>query len=92
MLEFLRHYYVVFIGIMSVITFVVFGIDKRRAIKKQWRIPEKTLFTLTLCGGFLGEIAGMLAFRHKTKHTSFYVVFFISLILHAGIIGYINSI
>ncbi len=46
-------------------------IDKRRAIKNKWRIPEKTLFLLAIAGGSIGSIAGMHLFRHKTKHWYF---------------------
>lgn len=53
--------------------FAAMGMDKRKAIKGLWRIPEKTLFCLALCGGCLGSILGMQAFRHKTKHLSFRV-------------------
>lgn len=57
--------------IINIIAFVVMGIDKRKAKKRQWRIPEATLFTLAVVGGSIGSIAGMYTFRHKTKHRSF---------------------
>ena len=47
------------------------GIDKRKAIRHQWRIPEATLFLIALLGGSLGSIIGMQLFRHKTKHWYF---------------------
>lgn len=47
------------------------GIDKRKAEKGAWRIPEKTLFLLTILGGGIGTIAGMYIFRHKTKKLEF---------------------
>lgn len=45
--------------------------DKKRAIKKKYRIPEKRLFLVALLGGSLGTIAGMYRYRHKTKHWYF---------------------
>lgn len=45
--------------------------DKKRAIKKKYRIPEKTLFLVALVGGSLGTTLGMETFRHKTKHWYF---------------------
>ena len=48
-------------------------IDKRRAIQRQWRIPEKTLFLSALLGGSAGSILGMYLFRHKTKHWYFVI-------------------
>ena len=51
--------------------FVLMGIDKRRARRKEWRISEKKLFGCALLGGSLGMIIGMYQFRHKTKHWQF---------------------
>ena len=47
------------------------GVDKSRARRKAWRISEKALFSCALIGGSIGMIAGMYAFRHKTKHWYF---------------------
>ena len=46
-------------------------LDKRKAIRHQWRIPEATLFFIALLGGGLGSIVGMQLFRHKTRHWYF---------------------
>ena len=48
-------------------------IDKQKAIKNKWRIPEKILLGIAVLGGSLGCIAGMKLFRHKTKHLRFSV-------------------
>ena len=45
--------------------------DKRRAIKKLWRIPESTLMTVAAIGGSIGALFGMYLVRHKTKHPKF---------------------
>ena len=47
------------------------GIDKNRARRKAWRIPESTLFLLAIIGGSIGSIAGMYTFHHKTLHPPF---------------------
>ena len=60
--------YAVFINIIG---FLSMFIDKHRAIKNKWRIPEKTLFLIALIGGSIGSNAGMRLFRHKTKHWYF---------------------
>ena len=52
---------------INILTFVVFGVDKYKAIKKQYRVPEKTLFLLAVMGGSAGALAGMFTFRHKTR-------------------------
>ena len=59
------------IGGMSFVLFAMMGIDKALAKRGAWRIPEKTLFLLSVLGGALGSIIGMYFFRHKTKHASF---------------------
>lgn len=59
--------------LMSLVLFIVMGLDKRFAIKKKQRVPEKALFLLAALGGGLGGISGMAVFRHKTQHTSFKV-------------------
>ncbi len=51
--------------------FLLMLIDKQKARKNRWRIPEATLMTLAALGGSLGCIGGMYAFRHKTKHLKF---------------------
>lgn len=61
----------IYILVINVISFAAMGIDKRRAVKHKWRIPEKTLFLLVLLGGGIGGTAGMYLFRHKTKHWYF---------------------
>lgn len=59
--------------IINLIAFAIFGIDKKRAKKGQWRIPEKTLFLSAILGGSIGAILGMYIFRHKTKHWYFQI-------------------
>ena len=73
--------------IINLILFIAMYVDKKRAIKNTWRIPEKTLFLLAALGGGLGGFIGMFTQRHKTKHPSFYIVFGITTILHL-IFGY----
>ena len=61
----------IFMAIMSVIGFFAMGIDKVKAKKGAWRIPEKTLFGIAFLGGGAGVWMGMEVFRHKTKHWYF---------------------
>lgn len=58
---------------MNLVGFISMGMDKRKARKHQWRIPEATLFTIVLLGGVIGSIIGMRLFRHKTMHMKFVV-------------------
>lgn len=52
--------------VVNFIGFLIMGIDKRRARKRTFRIPEATLFLVALLGGTIGSLAGMYTFRHKT--------------------------
>ncbi len=60
------------IGI-NIIGFLIMFIDKQKAKKGAWRIPEKTLFFITALGGGIGTISGMYIFRHKTQKLQFVV-------------------
>ena len=73
----------VWLAVINLLTFIVYGADKRRARKGKWRVPEKTLFLLPLLGGSIGALLGMRVFHHKTKH--WYFVWGISAILLAQI-------
>lgn len=68
--------------VINIVTFAYYGIDKQRAIKKEWRIPEKTLLGLALIGGSVGALLGMEVFRHKTKHWKFKIGVPLCLLLH----------
>ena len=56
---------------VNLVAFALMGIDKQRAKKHLWRIPEKTLFLAVILGGGIGGTAGMFFFRHKTRHWYF---------------------
>jgi uncharacterized membrane protein YsdA (DUF1294 family) len=58
---------------LGLTTFLTYGYDKLRAIRGGRRIPERALLLLSLVGGALGGWAGMLIWRHKTKHTTFWI-------------------
>ena len=62
---------VVILPVMNLLSFVLMGIDKAKARRRAWRIPELTLFLVTALFGGLGGTLGMTFFRHKTKHWYF---------------------
>ena len=62
---------VAFFVIESIILLILMGMDKSKAKKHEWRISERTLFTIAIFGGACGGVLGMYFFRHKTKHNSF---------------------
>lgn len=57
--------------IINIIGLLIMLIDKKKAINSKWRIPEKTIFIVTMLGGGIGTIIGMYKFRHKTKKLKF---------------------
>ena len=67
----LLKYVLYYLAAINLVTLLVYGIDKLRAKRGAWRIPEKTLFLLPILGGSVGAIAGMKVFHHKTKHWYF---------------------
>ena len=60
-----------YVIVLSLILLILMYTDKQKAIKQQWRISEKTLFTLAIFGGAIGGVLGMYLFRHKTKQNRF---------------------
>ena len=74
-------YFIIYLIVINLISFLTMYVDKRKAKYGRWRIPEQTLFILALIGGSIGSIAGMYTFRHKTKKLRFSVGFPVILIL-----------
>ncbi len=66
-------YILIYLAIMNLVGFLLMGIDKAKAKRHAFRIPEATLFLVAAFGGSIGSIIGMYTFRHKTKHKSFVI-------------------
>lgn len=69
----LKDILVLYMVVMNFLGFALMGVDKSKARRGTWRIPEKVLFGCSLLGGSIGTWAGMYVFRHKTKHWYFVV-------------------
>ena len=67
----LSDFFVLYLVLINLAAFCLFGIDKWKARHQKWRIPEKTLFLAAGLGGSFGAGLAMRVFRHKTKHRSF---------------------
>lgn len=65
--------FIIYLFLINAAALLLMLIDKRKAVKKAWRIPEATLLTVAAFGGSLGAIIGMRLFRHKTLHLKFAV-------------------
>lgn len=77
--------YVAVVAVMSLIAFIVYFADKRKAIKGKWRIKESVLLGLGLLGGAVGALVAMSTFRHKTKHWYFWAGNIFFLVLHIAV-------
>ena len=60
-----------YLAVINTITFMVYGIDKLKAKKSEWRIPEATLLLLAVIGGSIGAWCGVKIWHHKTMHKKF---------------------
>ena len=79
---------VIYIIIINVIGFLAMFIDKQKAKKGAWRIPEKTLVTIALLGGSIGGMLGMYIFRHKRHKSRCSIGFPIILVVQIVLIFY----
>lgn len=76
--------YAAYLVLLSLITFIAYGADKKKAESGKWRTKEKTLLLLSFFGGAFGGYPAMLIFRHKTKGEHWYFTFvnWLGLIIH----------
>ena len=72
----------IYLTIINAIAFLLMLIDKQKARKKRWRIPERVLLGCCAIGGSLGGLLGMRLFRHKTLHLRFSVGIPVMLVIH----------
>lgn len=79
----------VWLAALNLIAFTLMGLDKWKARRGAWRIPEKTLFLAALLGGALGGTVGMHLFHHKTRHWYFRFGFPILLVLQLLLAGFL---
>ncbi len=67
------YYLIVYLLLINAAGFLIMLCDKQRAVKKRWRIPERTLMAFAALGGSAGVFLAMITLRHKTKHSKFSV-------------------
>ena len=79
----------IYLILVNAIAFLLMLIDKQKAKKKKWRIPEATLMGSAAIGGSIGALAGMYTFRHKTKHPKFTIGVPVILVLQLILAGVI---
>ncbi len=83
--------FLIYLLIINAASLLLMLIDKHRAIKNAWRIPEATLLGMAAIGGSLGAMAGMRLFRHKTLHLKFSVGLPVMLAAHIFLLIFLYS-
>ena len=78
-------YYLAYLLLLGLITFLFYAADKRRAKRGAWRVPEKTLLLLSFAGGAFGGFLAMRLCHHKTRHWYFNVVNILGILLHTAL-------
>lgn len=77
---------IVYLAVINLTAFVIYGSDKKRAAAGRWRISEGTLLGIALIGGSVGALAGMKCFRHKTRHWKFRILVPLFLLFHLAVV------
>ena len=77
--------------VINIITLFVYGIDKLKAKKNKWRIPESTLLLLAVIGGSIGAWFGMKIWHHKTMHKKFKYGVPLIIAIQIGIYLYVSQ-
>jgi uncharacterized membrane protein YsdA (DUF1294 family) len=81
-------YYLIYLAVMSVITFFMYIADKKKAQKGKWRISEKALLCMSFFGGAAGGYSAMKLVHHKTKHWYFHAVNILGLLWQYGLLAW----
>lgn len=85
-------YFILYLLIINLLSFIMFFIDKRKAIKDKWRIKESTLHFVSFVGGVFGSIFAMYLFHHKTKKLPFIFVTALALIMDVAVLALIVKV
>lgn len=75
----------------SILTFISYAIDKEKAKRGAWRIPESTLHLLSFLGGWPGAVLGQQLLRHKSKKQPFRTIFWLSVITNISALGWLMT-
>lgn len=77
----------IYLAVVSLVAFILPIVDKSRAQKGKWRVPEATLFLFSFLGGAVTMYVSMQIFRHKTKHKRFMIGIPLIILLHIAIVA-----
>ena len=82
-------FYLALLALASLVALVAYGLDKYKARRDLWRIPEAFLLGVGFCCGAVGALLGMKLFHHKTKHWYFWVLNIIGLLWQSAMVAYL---
>ena len=78
----MNKYILLYLALMNIVAFILYGIDKWKAQRNKWRVTEARLLWIAVAGGSIGALLGMKVWHHKTKHNKFRFGLPAILILH----------
>lgn len=84
-------YLIIYLIVINAAGFILILVDKFKAKRNHWRIPEKTLLGVAAIGGSIGSLAGMYLVRHKTNHPRFFIGIPVMLVLQAAMVIWLYS-
>lgn len=84
----MNSYLFFYLAVINLAAFIISGYDKLAAIRRKWRISEKTLFMVAAIGGSMGLFLSMLIFRHKTRHWYFMIGLPLIIITQTSVLYY----
>ena len=85
-------YALIILAVISLLTFVSYGLDKHAARQKTWRVPERRLLLFGLAGGAAGALLAMQIFHHKTRKAKFWIVNIIGLLWQFALCVYLIAV
>ena len=88
----MHQYSIYYLFAINIVSFFLYGIDKYKAKKNKWRIPEATLLMIAVIGGSIGAWVGMRLWHHKTMHKKFKYGIPIIIILQVCLVVYLHTI
>ncbi len=89
MMDKLFFFLLIYVLIINIVSFAIYGIDKRKAVEGKWRIPEATLLFTGFIGGAVGSFIGMKVFRHKTQKLKFRILVPVFILLNIAVIVFV---
>ena len=87
----MHQYSMYYLLAINIVSFFLYGIDKYKAKKNKWRIPEATLLMIAVIGGSIGAWVGMRLWHHKTMHKKFKYGIPVIIIMQIALVTYLHT-